>query len=238
MLHRAATLLLASFALIACASATSTPPEPSRAPISIASAPEARFEALERRLLAARSVRLRARLHAEGLVSADLRATLLLSGARMRFEVEGTLEGKAVKASLVSDGRTLHGDGAPQAIKGDTPPALAEGLMIGLTRMGLLHNAAQIAEGEAPEQTGGGVRDWVTVSAFQATAEGALSFSLGVKGGSLSEATLALDPASGLPKSRWQTVHFKSGDMRVEEIYEAFTLDDARDGELPAPGSP
>lgn len=230
MPRRPATLL--ALALAACTSAAPSPPEPPRAPAVSPSSPQATFDALEGRLLAARSLRLHAKLRSEGMVSSALTVTLLLAGARARMAVEGTMEGHPVKATLVSDGTKLGLTGGPTPITLAAPPALAEGLLICLTRIGLLHHAAQLTEGEPPEQTGGGVRAWATVNEVKSTPDGALSFGIAVRGGSQAEATLELDPATRLPRSRRQTVHFKQGDMRVEETYERFVLDDVGEAEL------
>lgn len=234
MPRRPAALL--ALALTACTTAAPSPsPSPPEAPRAAAvspSSPQATFDALERRLLGARSLRLQARLRSEGAVSSALTVTLLLAGARARMEVEGTMEGHPVKASLVSDGTKLGLTGGPTPITLDAPPALAEGLLICLTRIGILHHAAQLTEGEPPEQTGGGVRAWATVNEVKATPGGGLAFGIVVRGGSQAEATLELDPSTRLPRSRRQTVHFKHGDMRVEETYERFVLDDVGDAEL------
>jgi len=41
------------------------------------------------------------------------------------------------------------------------PPEVREALVIGLTRMGILHNLARLVAGVPPDRASGGVRDWV-----------------------------------------------------------------------------
>jgi len=194
--------------------------------------PHAAFDDLEHRLLSARSVRVKARLHAEGLVTASISATLLLAGRRLRLDLDGDLEGQPVRGRLTSDGARLAGTGGKKPLATDTPPALAEGMLLGLTRMGLLHNATQVLDGDPPAATDGTARSWLSIGGFTAGPSDAIAFGLAVKGGVASDVTMALDPATRLPRERHMTVHFKGGDMRVTETYEAFAIDDVRDGEL------
>jgi hypothetical protein len=103
-------------------------------------------------------------------------------------------------------------------------PALREAVVIGMTRMGLLHNLARLIDEGVPDHAKGGVRDWVKVVAVRAPSPAeatgrAYAFDIVVDGVLSGEATLHLDDA-GRPARRVQTVHFEEGDMQVTEIYD------------------
>ena len=51
-------------------------------------------------------------------------------------------------------------------VTGATPPALNEAIVIGLTRMGHLHNIAVLTGGLPPDHSDGGAADWVRVANF------------------------------------------------------------------------
>ena len=104
------------------------------------------------------------------------------------------------------------------------PAGLAAALVVGLTRMGVLHNLAMLVGGAAPARAEGGVEDWVQTVDHRplspAPAEGeAICFGLRVEGEPSGEATLWLD-ADGMPTRREQIVPFPEGEMRVVERYE------------------
>src|SRR5690606_2020637 len=81
------------------------------------------------------------------------------------------------------------------------------------------------------DHASGGVQDWVMVEEvrFDPDAAGprpdltAIRFSIIVSGQRTAEATVWVDPATGLPVHRVQVVNFPSGQMRVTESYEFLT---------------
>ena len=104
--------------------------------------------------------------------------------------------------------------------------------MIGLTRMGILHNLALMTAGQAPDHGEGGVREWVTVSDFKggkvtddSREVWVRSFQITVAGAPSGSAALWIDAATGDPLRRSQTVQFETGEMKVIEEYEAIKLD-------------
>jgi hypothetical protein len=107
------------------------------------------------------------------------------------------------------------------------PPALTEALLIGFTRMGILHNLVRLSFGRPPEKAGGGVRDWIEVDHFRIGESDPidgqevvpLQFSLTTAGQSTALATLWVDRESELPVQREQTVKFPNGPMVVTERY-------------------
>lgn len=100
-------------------------------------------------------------------------------------------------------------------------------MLIGLTRMGILHNLARLIAEAAPDHADSGVREWATVDDFAADPEdpAALSFAITVAGTPAATARLQLD-AAGLPLLRQQTVRFPGGEMRVTERYSAVAIEE------------
>jgi hypothetical protein len=187
--------------------------------------PVAAFQTLEARLAGARQVRVRGHLKAEGALVADMVGELNIGQQRFtRLDFKGKIDGAAAEALLLSDGRGMNA--------GDAPPALVEALLVGITRMGLMHNVWKIANRETPSKAEGGVRDWVTVSdvregpmeALRGVKTRSIEFAISVDGARVAEATLFLDRTTGLPVVRRQVVHFPEGEMRVVEEYGAFEV--------------
>ena len=184
---------------------------------------EERFVRLEQRLLDADSVCVRFHIESSGAVVSKLNGTarFVRSGNDATMAAKGTFAGKDVDMKLESaNGRLRLGqDGQYDEA---TPPALYEALVIGLTRMGLLHNLAMLSAGMPPDHGDGGVQEWV--QADRISAEGpddAVEFTVVVSGQDSGVVNLHIDPR-GLPLLREQTVHFAEGAMHVVERYESF----------------
>jgi len=189
--------------------------------------PAARLNGLEQRLTEAESVRLDFRITAEGAIEVDLRGALLkTSTADYRLSATGTFAGQTVDLLLRTEGSDLLLDSQAAQSRIPRPVFLDDALMIGLTRMGLLHNLARLTGPLPPDRADGGVRDWVTVSGFSndPSQAGALSFDITVAGQPSGSASLALD-RNGWPLIRRQTVAFPSGEMRVVERYSAVRIE-------------
>lgn len=234
------TCLLAGTAAlsVACGGARPGPAEPSTGPApGQAAAPsgdaEALFADLEARLLAAESVRLHAVITSEGAIESALSGDVVVGGPRQAsLSFAGTFSGRLVRPHLICDGSILRAGDRAEPFAEAAPEALAEGLLLGLTRMGLLHNLARLSEGEPPDRTDGTAREWVTVSDLALGEEQELdgvrarplTFAIAVAGRPVADAALWLDPETGLPRQRWQTVRFEEGEMRVVERYGRFEL--------------
>jgi len=236
-MYRPTLTLLVPLAAISCAGSQSRVEAPVEEPPAEAGpevpAGEA-LTALEERLLGASSLRIRASITSEGAVASSLEGTLLLADPdRASLDFEGTFEGEAASPHLISDGSILRGGQQHEPFAEAVPDHLHEGLLIGLTRMGLLHNLATLCGGEAPDHTDGTVREWVTwVDAAYGEPEEVggvrarpITFVVTVDGEPRAEAALWFDETTGLPVERWQTVRFDEGEMRVVERYESFELD-------------
>jgi hypothetical protein len=187
------------------------------------------FQQLEERLLGAPALRLRYAVSSEGAFHASLAGTLeLLEDGTAALHATGTFGDAPVTLHLRSDGPEIEGGAGERAFRQETPPALREALILGLTRMGVLHNLARLTAGAPPDHAAGGVREWVEVREVQSapsltSAEPGrigLAFPIFVSGQRTAEATLWIDPQSGMPVQRVQTVSFPGGSMQVLEVYE------------------
>lgn len=199
--------------------------------VSAASDPraEAMFRELEEKLLNEKSLRLKFKIISEGPVTSLLRGQLRLrSGNRVEIEVAGTFQSKAASTRFESDGKKMRWGVADRKFDLETPRALNEAIIIGFTRMGLLHNLATLLEGEPPDHADGTVEDWVQVSDFLFAAPDpsskvrgrSIRFRIAVEGEGAGEANYWISPMTRLPVERRQTVHFKTGDLKVVETYE------------------
>ena len=190
-------------------------------PAGPATDPAAAFYTLEDRLLKADTVKFDFHVTAEGALEIDLRGMLDIGPAdNIRLTASGEFAGRPVDLLLLSEGEEMELGDKTNRATATRPAHLKEALVIGLTRMGILHNLARLMEASAPDHAEGGVGEWVTVDSFAASAEGshALSFDLTVAGERSGSASLEID-AEGRPTVRNQTVQFPSGEMRVVEMY-------------------
>jgi hypothetical protein len=115
----------------------------------------------------------------------------------------------------------------------DDPSDLRAGLLLGLTRMGWLHNVAMLSAGGWPDATDGRADDFVravnVMTGEELEVEGrtqrALTFGIEVRGQIAATAVLWIDSETGVPIERWQKVQLPNGEMHVVETYETFSLD-------------
>jgi hypothetical protein len=169
-------------------------------------------------------------VEATGAMEAELTGDLFLGpeGAA-RLEARGSFAGREVDVRAVSDGERLIWSGAPGPVP--TPEGLRDALVVGLTRMGILHNVARLTAGAPPDHMEGGVREWVVVSpdtAGAAPAPGLMGEGLaraiivdGVPSGAF---RLSFDETGRLPRIRRQGVDFPEGRMEVTERYPTVAL--------------
>lgn len=183
---------------------------------------------LEEGLLEETGVRIPFRIVAEGALAADLSGTLLLAGGnRLRLDCTGTFGADRVEALLLSDGERMVRTVGGSTEETSVPPDLREGIVLGLTRMGLLHNLARLVAGAFPDATDGTAPEWVQpVDPAHGSADPqvptavSVAFGIRVAGQPAGEATLWLDPVTDVPLLRRQVVRFPGGEMRVTERYE------------------
>jgi hypothetical protein len=172
--------------------------------------------AVEKELLGARAIAVTFDIAADGAHTAKVEGDVRMTpDNHARWRVSGTFDGNPLsidKTFTVADGAKL-----------------TEAIVLGWTRMGLLHHIAQLAQGNGLEHAGGGLGEWITVTDAPAptgvdAAAAMLAMDLVVDGNPMGHADLELD-SLGLPAHRVQTVHFPNGDMHVEEHYGASTPD-------------
>ena len=190
--------------------------------------------ALENRLVDARSVSFRFQIRAVGAVDATLTGRAVVGpGKTARIVADGSFAGSGAAIRLDADDQSIRGGNGEARFAKASPPAIAEGLLIGLTRMGLLHNLAVLSAGSPPDRTDGSVRDWVQYAEVALkseepvgdTATRRFSFTVVVDGQPSAIAELWVDTATGLPVRRLQVVSFPEGEMRVLEQYSDFVVE-------------
>lgn len=181
------------------------------------------FRVVEDEWLARAEVSLPFHVTAEGAFAADLEGRLVLRGSDgVTLEATGHFGGQPVELRLeATEGRMTGGNGS-RTFDVETPAALREALVVGVTRMGILHNLARLVASTPPDHADGGVREWVAVDSFDwaegdEAAEG-VTFAITVAGQPSGDATLWLD-SDGAPVLRRQIVRFPGGEMRVTERY-------------------
>lgn len=200
----------------ACGGGGATAVKPPSGPDPFAGDPLAAFGGLEERLLTAQKVELTAEVSASGAVTAEMSGTLVVQPElEASVVVDGFFDGNELEARW---------DSATAKASDTTAPAWAEGILIGLTRMGVLHNWAKIVGGQDPDvdvKTAMQVEQLAWKGGDPSTRT--LTFSLVFMDTPMGEVELTLDP-DGLPHHRVQIVHFPEGDMQVLEQYSAIRV--------------
>jgi hypothetical protein len=161
----------------------------------------------------------------EGAFSASLQGQVVLgAGDELSLEASGTFGADSVRLWVRGTGdRMMWGNGATSS-EDELPPALREAVVIGLVRMGVLHNLARLVSGAPPDRTDGTVRSWVQTEEVRwvpgEPEDGArgIEFGILVSGERSADATVWLD-ADGRLIGRDQVVEFPGGQMRVIERY-------------------
>lgn len=218
MAPRFALTLALGLLLSGCASSQPSTPEDAAETLA----------ALEARLLTEPGT-FRFHVTSEGAFASDLTGLLEMTGDYVGLAAEGDFGAAATQLQLTvldSEVEMVVG-GAKTTVA--RPPALREAVVLGMTRMGLLHNLARLTVADLPDHAEGGVAEWVETHSARwgptETVEGvearALRFALRVAGTEAAEAMLWLDTATGLPVRRDQTTDFPGGTMTVVERYTA-----------------
>jgi hypothetical protein len=213
-----------------CVSGCGSNPEPDAG--ATEADPASLFYALEDRLLEAERVEAEFHITAEGAVEVDLEGRLAVSpDGSVSLAAEGTFAGQPVEVFVSQHGPEYEFGNTSDRTSAPAPEYLKEALLIGLTRMGILHNLAMLTAGAPPDRAGGGVTDWVTVDQFSffdaeegpSGLEG-VSFELTVAGVPSGSAELDISEG-GILVQRRQTVLFPDGEMRVVERFTSFLVD-------------
>lgn len=200
--------------------------------------PADRFADVERRLLQADRVAADFHITSEGAFEADLRGRLEISPEALSLTARGHFGGQSAELFVARNGEEFRWGNASGAQTDVVPEHLQEAILIGMTRMGLLHNLAMLTAGAPPDHADGGVAEWVMVEGLRAV-EGdptAVGFDIVVSGQPSGSATLSLD-AAGRPVVRRQTVRFPEGEMLVIERYQDVRIDDGAASTTSPPGA-
>jgi hypothetical protein len=217
---------------------TAAPSEP--APIEVTSTPSetptqdasALLSQVEQRMIA-EDFHVAFSVRSSGVVESSLVGEVWAQGDRMRITANGTFGGRPMQVHLTADGERVRGGaGDTTTIDVDQPPELKQAVVVGLTRMGVLHNVARLLGGRPPDHAEGGVDPWLQALAVEsgprveptelseeATDQPVVSFDLHVAGERTGEVSLWVDPAASWPVERHQVVTFPEGEMRVREVY-------------------
>src|SRR4051812_36427808 len=163
---------------------------------------ESLFQAMERKLLSQLpAVQLEVTSHAEGAIKADA-VTDVSVGPATRLHSKGSFLGKNFEKNFDQP----------------TTPGLRDAVLLGMTRMGLLHNVANLTQDLPPDHADKDVREWLKAVKFK-RAKGGVSYSINLDGIDRGETTLVIDSKTKLPKKRTALIHFPQGEMRVTETY-------------------
>jgi len=190
------------------------------------------MEALEARLAESTTpLHLPFRVEAGGAIEAAVTGDLFLGAeGEARLQAEGSFAGGPLDVLLVSDGTSMRWTGQETPVP--SPPGLRDALVVGLTRMGILHNLARLTAGAPPDHMDGGVREWVRVesdtagAAPQAMEAGpSLTRAIVVAGTPSGSFRLVFGPDGIAPRVRRQGVDFPQGRMEVVERYPTLALD-------------
>ena len=193
--------------------------------------PDVSLEALEAVLTESSTpVHLPFTVEADGAVEAALTGDLFLGAeGEARLQAEGTFAGRPLDVLLVSDGTRMTWTGQETPVS--VPSGLRDALVVGLTRMGILHNLARLSGGAPPDHMEGGVRDWVVLSpdtagaAPEAVEAGPdLARTITVAGTPSGSFRLVFGPGGAAPRVRRQGVDFPQGRMDVVERYPTLAL--------------
>jgi hypothetical protein len=165
--------------------------------------PEQSFAQLESRLLEMNPIDVTFALKSSGAVESASNGTLKATGRDVIVDAETAIAGSSTKRSHAL---TDHG----------SPVSQKRLLILGWTRMGLLHNMVMLASGKPIMHN---VEQSVRVANVRWNrGERMFAFDVLIDGTKTADARLWLD-ASGRPMRRLQTVQFPNGAMHVEEQY-------------------
>lgn len=194
--------------------------------------PEEFFTLLEERLLNEEYLFTGASVLADSAMEATLAAKLWTApNGQARLTAEGVMTGfvdENATIRFVSDGTNMAGGrSATVGFESGTPRELNKALILGLTRMGIMHNLFQLFTGSPPEFADGGLEDVLEVHSFEwlepivvrRWLTRPMRFTVRVNGEDSGEATLFIVRDTGLPNKRVQTVDFAQGQMVVTELY-------------------
>jgi len=185
---------------------------------AVSAQPAVRFTEMEQSLLDASELSLSFNVYATGAVQADITGTLRKQASGdIEFTAKGDFAGQPIDLIAAHYGDRFKYGTRAAPLSAEPPAALWSALVIGLTRMGVLHNIANLSAGAMPDHAQGGVADWVEATNIEQI-DRSFAFDIVVSGTPSGSATLSFDQADRTGV-RFQTVAFPGGEMRVVEEY-------------------
>lgn len=206
--------------------------------------PKEVFDKMEANLMKIKNRRVKFRIEATGALTGTFEGEILFKkGSVMDYRTSGKFLGKDHRLFLLCDGSKLRG-GSSSSEKSpfemDAPAGLRPGILIGMSRMGLMHNIARLAGNKPPDRIDGSVYQWLAVQNPAYAKENppdsplpraelkqkdkkliVVFYKLGVENEkNAGDVELWIDKKTNLPTFRTITVHFPQGDMFVTEKYE------------------
>lgn len=160
------------------------------------------FEQMEAALIA-QPVKGKVFSHAEGSVTSDVESTLTV-GPDTKVVYKGNVMGKDV------DSTWEH----------PTTPELRDAILIGISRMGLLHNVVLFSRERPPANVEGHIREALTAHDFSKAPGGGIAYKLRAGNREMADAVIKINSKTHYPMSRKMTTHLDNGDMRVSETYQ------------------
>lgn len=185
--------------------------------------PATQFSTLENKLRTASSLSFDFALTASGAIEVSIAGSLTKSASgAIELAATGEFAGQSIDLVAIGDDQRFEFGHRSNPVTQKPPVFLWDALVIGLTRMGVLHNIANLSAGLAPDHAEGGVADWV-LATNMARQNDSFVFDIVVSGVPSGSATLTVDE-QGNPQLREQTVEFPNGVMIVTERYSNFVV--------------
>ncbi len=184
--------------------------------------PEAAFTTMEQRLLAASSISFDFQVAVEGVLEGAFTGSAsVASDGALTIHAEGRFIERDLVMDLSTDADSIR---MVTSEMSDVVPRQSDtfnAVVVGLTRMGFMHNLAALTTVSPPEQGEGGIQTWVTVTNFSESEVGEYSsgvaFDIFIEEERSSSAVLAI--IDGVPALRRQVVSFPGGEMIVTEEF-------------------
>lgn len=180
------------------------------------------FDQLEDGLLRATTLSLDFQVVATGAISVSIEGSLRKTASDdIALNASGDFAGQEVDLIALKRGPSFEYGSRSAPTTTTAPEALWEALVIGFTRMGILHNIANLSAGVMPDHAEGGAAEWVMARNVRDDGN-SIAFDIFVSDTPSGSATLQVDD-HGNPEIRRQTVAFPGGEMHVVETYSNVT---------------
>jgi hypothetical protein len=126
--------------------------------------PEKVLAAMETNLLKIKNRKLKFRTEATGALTGAFEGEIVFKKDNIiDYRTAGKFGGKEYKLFLTCDNALLRGGTEGKPFEMDAPPGLRSGIVIGLSRMGLMHNISRLISNKPPDHIDGTVFKWLVV---------------------------------------------------------------------------